>query len=73
MIHQYGRPTRNQHHHKQEIKEVAIPHPDWRLVRTCEVVGIYLGNRLNMGQSRLVDYDGLGNRPFQTGETLFRW
>ena len=57
MIHQDGQPTTNQHHHKKEIEEMAITHPDRKPVRACEVVGIYLGNRGNMRESRQSHFD----------------
>ena len=51
MIHQDGQTAANQHHHKKEIEEVAVTHPDRKPVRSREVVGIYLRNGWNMRQS----------------------
>jgi hypothetical protein len=41
MIHPDGQTAANQHHHKKEIEEVAVTHPDREPVRPCEVVGIW--------------------------------
>src|SRR6185437_6207574 len=48
MIHQDGQAAANQHHHKEEIEEVAVTHPDRKPVRSGEVVGIYLSDSGNM-------------------------
>ena len=57
MIHQDGQTAANQHHHKKEIEEVAVAHPDRKPVRSCEVIGIYLRNGWNMRQSGHGDLD----------------
>jgi hypothetical protein len=56
MIHQYGKTAANQHHHKKEIEEVAVTNPNWKPVRPCEVVGIYLRNGWNMRQPGHSDF-----------------
>jgi hypothetical protein len=57
MIHQDGQTAANQHHHKKEIKEVAIANPDRKPMRSGEVVGIYLRNSGNMRQPGHGDFD----------------
>ena len=57
MIHQDGQTAANQHHHKKEIEEVAVTHPDRKPVRPGEVVGIYLRNGWDMRQPGHGDLD----------------
>src|SRR6202158_3209243 len=57
MIHQDRQTAANQHHHKKEIEEVAVTHPDRKPMRPCEVVRIYLRNRWNMRQPGHGDFD----------------
>jgi len=57
MIHQDGQTAANQHHHKEEIEEVAVTHPHRKPMRPREVVGIYLRNCWNMRQAGHGDFD----------------
>jgi len=57
MIRQDRQTTANEHHHKKEVEEVAVTHPDRKPVRACEVVGIYLRNGCNMRESGHGDFD----------------
>ena len=57
MIHQDRQTAANQHHHKKEIEEVAVTHPDRKPMRPSEVVGLYLRNGWNMRQPGHGDFD----------------
>jgi hypothetical protein len=57
MIHQDGQTAANQHHHKAEIEEVAVTHPERKPMRPDEVVGIYLRNGWNLRQVGHGDFD----------------
>src|SRR5579864_5189952 len=57
MIHQYGKTAANQHHHKEEIEEVAVTNPKWKPVRPCEVVWVYLRKGWNTRQTGHGDLD----------------
>ena len=52
VVNEDGESASNQQHHKKEIDEVAVTHPERKAVQPCEVVGVYLRNGWNGGKSR---------------------
>lgn len=64
MVHENGQAAANQQHHKQEIKKMAVSHPEWKSMRPGKIAGIDLGHSWYRRES--------GNGIFDPGSSDYR-
>lgn len=60
MIHQDRQPAANEHHHKEEVEEMTVTHPQRKSVRSGKVARRSLRNLGNGGQAGYRELDPCG-------------